>query len=270
MKYRYEEMTWQEAGQAVSGDPVAVLPVAVYEDHGPHLPVNTDVFLCTTVCERAVAGIPSEAVLIPPVTHGYSPHHMDFPGTIAIGWQTFINYVKDVCLSLVHHGFKRILIVNGHGSNTSPLDIAARETIIESKGDILCASLNYWTTGKLRSKGNNIRQSDYGGTSHAGEFETSIYLALRPDLVDMDKAVDERSPLSASFQNDLLMGRHPEGAQANMMPFWSSMTKSGVRGDATKATAEKGKLFLEAAVEGLMEFIREFKETDILPRKKHN
>ena len=267
MKYRYAEMIWYEIKDAAENERVAVLPVATYEDHGPHLPVDTDVLLCTEICERAVARIPSEAVLAPPVPHGYSPHHMDFHGTISIGWDTFIRYVQDVCCSLAHHGFKRILVVNGHGSNTSPLDLSARLSNIAFEGKILCASVNHWDFRRVREVGKAIRGSDYGGTSHACEFETSLYLALRPELVDMSKAVDERSAMPPSFKTDLLAGTHPEGSAARLVPYWSSQTASGVMGDATKASRDKGLKFLEAAVLGLIELVRELRGADIPPRR---
>jgi creatinine amidohydrolase len=267
MKYRYGEMIWYEIKEAAQKDRVAVLPVATYEDHGPHLPVDTDVVLCTGICERAVARIPEEAVLAPAVPHGYSPHHMDFHGTLTIAWDTFIRYVKDVCCSLAHHGFKRILVVNGHGSNASPLDLAARLSIIEYQGRILCASVNHWDLRRAKEVGKALRESDYGGTSHAGEYETSLYLALKPELVDMSKAVDERSPLSPSFRTDLLAGTHPQGSGARLVPYWSVQTASGVLGDATKASREKGEKFLEAAVQGLVELIRELRGQEILPRR---
>lgn len=270
MKYRYAEMNWPECNEAVKQGRVAVLPVATYEDHGYHLPIDVDVVLATEICERAVARIPAEAVLIPAVTHGYSPHHMDFPGTITIRWDTFINYVKDVCLSLAHHGFTRILIVNGHGSNAAPLEMASRLTVVETEGRVLCASVNHWGVRKLREEGKKIRTSDYGGTSHAGEYETSLYLALRPELVEMEKAVDERTPLPPSFQNDLLAGKRPDASLAYLMPYWSTMSVSGVRGDATKATREKGEQFLEAAVEGLIELVHEFKAMALPPRQDHH
>ncbi len=270
MKYRYAEMTWPESNDAVKEGRVAVLPVATYEDHGYHLPLDVDVVLATEICERAVARIPAEAVLIPAVTHGYSPHHMDFPGTITIRWDTFINYVKDVCLSLAHHGFTHILIVNGHGSNTAPLEMSARLTVVETEGRVMCASVNHWGVRKVREEGKQIRTSDFGGTSHAGEYETSLYLALRPDLVQMDKAVDERTPLPPSFQTDLLAGKRPDGSVATLMPYWSSMSTSGVRGDATKATREKGERFLEAAVEGVIELVRELKTMELPPRQDHH
>jgi creatinine amidohydrolase len=267
MKYRFAEMIWYEIKEAAEQDRVAVLPVSTYEDHGPHLPVDTDVVLCNGICERAVARIPAEAVLAPPVPHGYSPHHMDFHGTLTIEWDTFIRYVKDVCCSLAYHGFKRILIVNGHGSNASPLDMAARLTVVEYGSQVLCASVNHWDVRCVKVEGAKVRDSDYGGTSHAGEYETSLYLALKPDLVDMSKAVDQRSPMSPSFKTDLLAGTHPQGSAARLIPFWSAQTPNGVMGDATKATVEKGEKFLEAAVTGLVELIQELKAQEILPRR---
>ncbi|MBX3012252.1 MAG: creatininase family protein [Caldilineaceae bacterium] len=270
MKYRYAEMTWPECHAAVQQGRVAVLPVATYEDHGYHLPIDVDVLLATEICERAVARIPTEAVLIPAVTHGYSPHHMDFPGTITIRWDTFINYVKDVCLSLAHHGFTRILIVNGHGSNTAPLEMASRLTVVETEGRVHCAAVNHWGVRKVREEGKLIRTSAYGGASHAGEYETSLYLALRPDLVEMEKAVDERTPLPPSFQNDLLAGKRADGSVAALMPYWSTMSTSGVRGDATQATREKGERFLAAAVEGLIELVGELKSLELPPRQDHH
>jgi creatinine amidohydrolase len=267
MQYRYAEMNWRECRQAARQDRVAVLPVATYEDHGPHLPIDVDVRLCNAVCDRAVSLIAEEAVLIPAVTHGYSPHHMDFHGTITIGWDTFVRYVKDVCCSLAHHEFKRILVVNGHGSNASPLDLAARLSIVEYQGRILCASVNYWDLRAVKEAGRCLRDSDYGGTSHACEFETSLYLALAPELADMSQAVDQRSPLSPSFQTDLLAGTHPQGSAAHLVTYWSSRTPSGVMGDATRATAGKGRTLLAAAAEGLVALIRELRATPILPRR---
>ncbi len=270
MKYRYAEMTWPECKEAADQGRVAVLPVGTYEDHGHHLPIDVDVVLSSEICERAVARIPDEAVLAPAVTHGYSPHHMDFPGTITIKWDTFVNYVRDVCCSLAHHGFTRILLVNGHGSNAPLVEMAARLTVLETEGRVLCANVNHWGLRKAREVGKTVRESDFGGTSHACEFETSLYLALKPELVQMDKAVDERSPLPASFQTDLLAGKRADGSIATLMPYWSTMSVSGTRGDATKATREKGEQFLEAGIEGLVELVRELKATEIRPRQDHH
>src|SRR5579863_7261331 len=117
-KYRYGEMTWPEVKAAAARPCVAIVPIATLEDHGPHLPIDTDLLLCASVCEEAASRAAGRVVLIPPINHGYTPHHLDFPGAITIGAHTLIEYGLDVCKSLAHHGFERILIVNGHGSNT--------------------------------------------------------------------------------------------------------------------------------------------------------
>ena len=139
--------------------------------------------------------------------------------------------------------------------------------MIDFEGRILCACANHWGLRQARETGNALRDSDYGGTSHGGEYETSLYLVLKPDLVEMDKAVDNRSPLPDSFKTDLLAGGHPEASDARLVPYWSSISPSGVMGDATKATREKGEKFLEAAINGVIELIRELRGTPILQRR---
>jgi creatinine amidohydrolase len=115
-----------------------------------------------------------------------------------------------------------------------------------------------------------VRESDFGGMSHACELETSLYLAIHPELVQMEKAVDERSPLPASFQTDLNLGKRADGSLATLMPYWSTMSVSGVRGDATRATREKGEQLLEGAIEGLIELIGELKSTALRARRDHH
>jgi creatinine amidohydrolase len=255
MKYRYGEMTWPEIKDAAAADRVAVVPFATIEDHGFHLPVDTDLRLCTAVCEAAVSRASDRAVLVPAVNHGYSPHHMDFPGPITIGAETFIRYGVDVCTSLAHHGFQRILIVNGHGSNTPFVDIIARLATNESGA--LTAAVNYWAAPGVREVAESLRESEkIGGMNHACEFETSLYLAIEPDLIDMSKAVHELSHRpSKNYWTDLIGGDGP----LTMMEPWSALSESGVMGDPTKATAEKGRALLEAAANGIVELIDEMR-----------
>ena len=239
MKYRFAQMTMHEVKDAARQDRVAVLPVATYEDHGAHLPVDTDVVLATRICDRAVSRIPQEAILVPAVPHGYSPHHMDYPGTLTIGWDTFIRYVRDVCCSLAHQGFERILIINGHGSNASPLDMAARLANVEYESGILCAFASHWDLRRVKEVSRTLRDSDFNGAAHAGEYETSLYLALEPDLVDMSKAVDERTPLSPSFSIDLLEGTHPQGV--GRPPHAPLEQPHGQRRDGGRDEGDEGK-----------------------------
>jgi creatinine amidohydrolase len=266
VKYRYGELTWPEVKEAAEAGKVAVVPVATIEDHGRHLPIDTDVRLCTAVCEEAVSRAADRAVLIPPINHGYSPHHMDFPGPITIGAETFIRYGVDVCRSLAHHGFKRILIVNGHGSNTPFVDIMARLTVVETGA--LAAAVNYWAAPGVREAAESLRESDkVGGMNHACEFETSLYLALRPELVDMSKAVREigHGP-TKNYWTDLVAGDGP----LVMMEHWSALSESGVMGDPTKATAAKGARLLDAAAGGIVELIDEMRARPPAKRREHH
>ena len=185
-KYRYGEMTWPEVKEAAARPCVAIVPIATLEDHGLHLPIDTDLLLCASVCELAASRAADRAVLVPPINHGYSPHHMDFPGAITIGPHTLIDYGLDVCKSLAHHGFQRILIVNGHGSNAPFIDIIARLCVVQTGA--LAAAVSYWAAPGVREVAESLRESEpVGGMNHACEFETSLYLALRPDLVDMQE-----------------------------------------------------------------------------------
>jgi creatinine amidohydrolase len=266
VKYRYGEMTWPEVKIAAARPCVAIVPIATLEDHGHHLPIDTDLLLCTSVCELAASRAPDRAVLLPAISHGYSPHHMDFPGAITIAWRTLIDYGLDVCKSLTHHGFSRILIVNGHGSNTPFVDIIARLCVVETGA--LAAAVNYWAAPGVREVAQSARESEpVGGMNHACEFETSLYLALRPDLVDMSQAVRELAHRpSKNYWTDLVAGDGP----LMMMEHWSQLSSSGVMGDPTKATAAKGRALLEAAANGIVEIVDELLARDRRPRVDHH
>ncbi len=242
------------------------MPIATIEDHGLHLPVDTDLRLCNAVCEEAVSRARDRAVLVPAINHGYSPHHLDFPGPITIAAETLIRYGVDVCKSLAHHGFKRILIVNGHGSNTPFIDIIARLTVVETGA--LAAGVNYWAAPGVREVAETLRESEkIGGMNHACEFETSIYLAIAPELVDMSKAVHELSHRpTKNYWTDLIGGDGP----LVMMEPWSSLTQSGVMGDPTKASAEKGHKLLDAAANGIVELIDEMRRREPAVRTDHH
>lgn len=261
-RYRYGEMTWPEIAAAAKAGRLAVVPIATIEDHGLHLPVDTDLLLCCAVCEEAVSRAADRAVLVPAINHGFSPHHLDFPGALTVGAETLIRYGVDVCKSLAHHGFERILLVNGHGSNTPFCDIIARLTLLESGA--LCAAVNYWAAPGVREAAESVRESEpIGGMNHAGEFETSLYLAIKPELVQMDRAVHELSHRpSKNYWTDLIGG---DGPLAMMEP-WSTLSESGVMGDPTKATANKGRVLLDAAAAGIVELIDELRARERRPR----
>jgi creatinine amidohydrolase len=265
-KYRYGELTWPEVKQAAAEGRVAIVPIATLEDHGRHLPIDTDLRLCTAVCEEAGFRARDRAVVLPAINHGYSPHHLDFPGAITIGAHTLIDYGVDVCRSLAHHGFRKILIVNGHGSNTPFVDIIARLAVVES--GVLAAAVNYWAAPGVREIAESLRESDrIGGMNHACEFETSLYLALAPELVDMSLAVRELSHRpTKNYWGDLIGGDGP----LVMMEHWSAISETGVMGDPTKATAEKGRALFDAAAAGIVELVDEMRARPPAQRRDHH
>lgn len=263
-KYRYEEFTWPEIKQAVAEARVAVLPVGTIEQHGPHLPLLTDVITATEISRRTVESIPSEAVLLPSVYYAFNEHHMDFPGTIAVEGETFIRYITDIGKSLAHHGFRKILLVNGHGSNVPFLDIAARN--ITNHTESICAMVPWWNlVPKELLK--QIRESAYpGGMAHGCELETSLLLHLRGDLVQMQHAEPD-FPVQRSeyFYWDL-----ERPSPVFFQEFFSRYSRTGTLGDPTKASAEKGRLVTEACVERLAAVIRDLRARQIEPRVDHH
>ncbi|MBN2336162.1 creatininase family protein [Candidatus Bathyarchaeota archaeon] len=266
MKHLYDELSWPEV-KDTSKDLVVVLPVGTLEDHGHHLPINTDVVIVESICRKSVEKIPGEALLMPTQVHGYSPHHMDFPGPITIQGQHFMDYMGDIVSSLAHHGFKRVLMVNGHGSNSPWLEVTARKAIVDNP-EILCATTNWWAIPEVAESVKVLRDSGRGGTSHACELETSLMLALRPDLVNMDKAVKDISYQTSSYFPPLDF-YHPAGP-VRIMPYWSTLSETGVMGDPTSATREKGEAWLNAAADGLVGIIRDFRAYKIRERVDHH
>jgi creatinine amidohydrolase len=257
----FGKLTWPEVAQAAREKRVPIVPIGTLEDHGRHLPIDTDVVLVEAVCRRAAERLPAETVLLPPIVHGYSPHHMDFPGTITIGWDTFCRYCTNVALSLVRHGFERVLMVNGHGSNQNLVETAARLAMVEEPSSLVAASFYLVSERSLRVI-EDIRDSDLGGMAHACELETSLYLHLHPEAVDMAKAVDERGyPATEHAWMDWSDG------PLKLMPWWSSFSESGVQGDASKATAAKGEALLEAATEEIATYVTELRSIP-LPKRK--
>ncbi|MBM3262586.1 MAG: creatininase family protein [candidate division Zixibacteria bacterium] len=259
LPYRYDHYTWVEIREVVKRQPVVVLPTGSTEDHGHHLPLDVDTFLVSSVCEGAAQLIPDEVLLLPELAYGFEDHHMDFPGTITIRDDHLLDFVLDITRSVGHHGFRKILIVNGHGSNANIMETVARRTVIET--DVHCGMLNWWSMAQSTL----WRIGDSDLQSHADEIETSVYRYLNDDAVQMDKAVKEvKIPDQKYYWRGWFRGKG--ASPLRMMDQWSRISETGVIGDATVATVEKGEQLYQAATRELAELIREFRTLPIEPR----
>lgn len=269
MKTAWGEMTWPEVREAAEQGRVVVIPVGVIEQHGYHLPTQTDTFLAETIARQAAAREPARTVVLPPIVHGFVPHHMDFPGTVTVRAPVFIDYCVDVATSIVAHGFRKLLFLNGHGGNIAPLDLAAKTVTLETGA--FCASISHFELEPVKRAVAELKSSpNAGGMLHADEYETSLYLAVDEADVQMDKAVREYEiPDSRYFWLDQFGGDGRITAARWIQP-WSAFTESGVAGDATAATREKGERWLEAAVAGLVELVAELHARVVSPaRDRH-
>jgi creatinine amidohydrolase len=252
VRVRLAELTSPAIGRLLERPHVALLPVGSTEQHGPHLPLDVDIRLATALCDEAAraAGPDIAALVAPPLALGVSEHHMGFPGTLSLDAETFVAVLFQIGRSLVRHGFDRLLIVNGHAGNVGAIQVASAKLRLE--GGARCVLfLSHWSLGGKAFA--SVRESLAGGTGHACEYETSLYLHVRPDLVDMDAAVCE--PASPPFPGapplDLFVA--PLFAAALGHDF----SGSGVIGDPTLASAEKGRLVFDAEAAALAALVRD-------------
>ncbi len=253
-QYRYQHLTWEEMNAAIAAKKVVILPTGSIEQHGPHLPLDVDVFLAESVCLEAGRRAADRVLVLPPVPFGLNRHHIDFPGTIHIEPEVFIAFCLNVTKSVAYHGFEKILIINGHGSNTPLVDLVARKTVLETHS--LCIAANYYTLGVEAFQ--QVRETPV--MAHADEFETSLYLHLAPERVRMDRAVADNDLAGRYMTSDSTT------PYVRFSDYWSRWTKVGVHGDPTVATAAKGKVSWDAVLKNLVELLDEFRAWPIVPR----
>ncbi|MBN1179714.1 MAG: creatininase family protein [Anaerolineae bacterium] len=218
---------------------VVILPIASTEQHGPHLPVYTDTLILHEVLERTLAHLPADfpAWVLPTLAYGKSNEHAGFPGTLTLTSETLIRVLKDIGDSATHSGFRRLAILNTHGGNTEIVDFVIRD--IRQQTGMLVFALHLYLRIALPSAGLTDAERTYG--IHAGDVETSILLRCRPDLVRT-----ERAPSSIPTQ---LQQMHYPPFMGPLTFAWlmRDLSATGVLGDATQATPEKGERFLNDA-----------------------
>lgn len=258
-EHRYEKLTWPEINDAVDLGKVCIVPCGAVEQHGPHLPLDVDVLCSTEVALGAGRAAPEKALVLPSVNYGYTGHVMDFPGTINNDFETFMAHVLDITKSLAYHGFKKIILLNGHGSNMPNLDLVARRTNLET--DAECILSAWWQLLSVDPEFMpSWRESKFpGGCAHACELETSMYLYLDGDNVrkDLIKNGDISFNLEGSPFNYVDLMRAGPGT---IVSWTSSYSDSGVLGEAELGTYEKGKRAYDEAVMQLATLVAWFKD----------
>jgi creatinine amidohydrolase len=243
LKVLLHEMSWAEAKKYFAKNNMAILPVGSNEQHGPQNPLGTDHLIAKALAEETANR--TGVVCLQVIPFGVSSHHRQFWGTVHVSPKTFKKYVKETCLSLKYYGVNKIVIVNGHGGNLAALRELARE--LRQEG-IFISVFQWWSVAGEALP--NLFKLDERG--HAGAEETSVNLALYPQIVDMDKTVDEEPR------------KHVVDATGVALPLDTiDYTRSGVFGISTTATAKKGKKVLDAVLAELIHHVNSLKKTKI-------
>ena len=267
--WRYEKLTWPEINDAVEKKLPVIVPIGSVEQHGPHLPLDVDMLLVESVAHAAARLIPDRCLVMPTQCQGYTGHVMDFPGTINIHFEHLIHFMVDIGKSLAYHGFKKIVYLNGHGSNAPNMDLVARRVNLETDAEAIAA--NWWmmlNVDKEFMKG--WRESVYpGGCAHACELETSVYMAVAPDDVRQDQIKNgyiEFHETQSPFQWVDLFAAGP----GTVVSWTSSYSDTGVLGEAELATPEKGQRALAEAAKQFARLVEEFARRPKPPRGDHH
>jgi creatinine amidohydrolase len=236
----------------VAADSVALIATGHTEQHAFHLPLNTDTLIIDAIARGIEAKMPDTILRLPTFPYGVSMHRRQYPGTVTIDPRAWEDFWVEIVGLLYERGLRMAYLINGHGGNHSFL-----VNITKFCGDrwpdmFVATSFLHTTSAELTQ----YRTSKIGGMGHACELETSYILHLRPDLVHMDRAIDDVDFVATpNYYMDWL-----EGGALIANPPWTDDTISGAYGAATQATAEKGRLWLQAAIEEKIGHVREIIE----------
>lgn len=244
-------LTWMEIeAMADKENTVIIQPVGSIEQHGPHLPIIVDSAIGMGVLGKALENLEKKipAYALPCLYYGKSNEHWHFPGTITLSAETLLSVLKEMAASLYRAGFRKLVLLNSHGGQPQIMEIAARD-IHQEYGDFLVFPLFTWRVPNIAKELLTEQELEYG--IHAGDAETSIMLSLLENQVKMDKAVKE---YPQNLPQDSLL------SMEGKLPFaWvtKELSKSGVMGDATVASKEKGDRLLTSLAASWVQVIKD-------------
>jgi creatinine amidohydrolase len=244
METAWQHLTAAQLNERAAAGAVVLLPVASTEQHGPHLATGVDCILVAEVCRRAAArltGLGRPVVVAPVLWAGLAQHHMAFGGSFTLRLATYQALLTDLGHSIREAGFRRLVVVNGHGGNMTALNAMSAELTRD-----LGLDLGITTYFQLAEAAIAPLLEDQPGVLHACEAETSMMLAVRPDLVDETRLAQAQGPMAARAGAAL-------NAPLHRWRSFADITETGVLGDALSATPEKGERLLQAAADALAE-----------------
>jgi creatinine amidohydrolase len=249
------EMTWQEV-DALDRETVVLAPFGAMEQHGRHLPLETDAFIGQELSLRLDQACANRLLVLPTQWLGLSTHHMSFPGTISASVDTYLALASEIIGSIAQNGFKKILVLNAHGGNVSALDVVLTKLRI-AHPSCRIVLVTYWNIAARQLQ--LLRESAEGGMGHACELETSLMLAAKPKVVRNEFVdADGSWPCSRFLAKDMLAG----GAATVSRAFAEISTHGGV-GDPRTASADKGRKFFEAVVSQLAQLVKDLESGEI-------
>ena len=239
-------LTWKQVDVLPRENTLLVLPTAAIEQHGHHLPLATDTLINNLLLGKALALLPPELEVyaLPPVCYGKSNEHIGFPGTLSVSAQTFLAVVRDLGASIAASGFKKLVLYNTHGGNTSLVDVLARDL----RAEFGLRTFSLFGSPGAKFEGVSDQERAYG--FHAGEIETAFLLHATPELV-------HRGEYTANYiaQVDTPEPLKPEGSAANFAWLTKDIAPSGVLGDPSAATEENGGRWSDEAAARIAELL---------------
>jgi len=245
---------------------VILIPIGHTEQHGYHLPLSVDTIIIDAIAKGTVELVPTRTSVLQVMPYGVSTHRSSFAATMNAGGHAFEDFWLAVIDVLVQRGFDRFYLMSGHGGNSSFL-----VNIVKYAGErhrrIFCATAWLHTSGSIGAEAlKKYRTSPIGGMGHAGELETSYMLHLRPDLCHMERVVDETNFVSTpDYYMDWI-----EGGSLMANPPWDDDTITGSYGAGSHGTAEKGRLWLEAAIKEKADHVEQIHEQHERREKRRN
>lgn len=231
---------------------VVVLPIASIEQHGPHLPIYTDSIITQEVLNRSLALLPEEfpVFCLPHLAYGKSNEHIRFPGTITLSAETLLHVLMEIGESVARSGFKRLVILNGHGGNTEIIDFAIRD--IREKTGLLVFAMHIFLRVAPPTEGLSDNELTYG--IHAGDVETSVLLKCKPELVHLDQAPD------GIPERLVEQGTPPFMGALNFAWLMDDIAPEGVLGNPRTADPARGEKYLHDAALQVAQSLHQVKD----------